>query len=172
MLKIIGVLMIIAAGVSFGFSKAEKEQKRLEQGIALKRMLYLLQGEIRYGFTTLPEAIAAIAGKTAEEFRPFLIQTAKQLESHAEESFSRVWNQAVRDQLKPQIIETEFLEILLSMGETIGYLDQEMQEKTIGFAIEQIEDVIFQMKDQVIKNCRMYRSLGLSFSLLLVIILI
>ena len=89
-----------------------------------------------------------------------------------EESFSRVWNQAVRDQLKPQIIETEFLEILLSMGETIGYLDQEMQEKTIGFAIEQIEDVIFQMKDQVIKNCRMYRSLGLSFSLLLVIILI
>ena len=47
-----------------------------------------------------------------------------------------------------------------------------MQEKTIDFAIEQIEDVIFQMKDQVIKNCRMYRSLGLSFGLLVVIILV
>lgn len=60
----------------------------------------------------------------------------------------------------------------MSMGETIGYLDKEMQEKTIDFAIEQIEDVIFQMKDQVIKNCRMYRSLGLSFGLLVVIILV
>ena len=47
-----------------------------------------------------------------------------------------------------------------------------MQEKTIDFAIEQIEDVIFQMKDQDIKNCRMYRSLGLSFGLLVVIILV
>ena len=60
----------------------------------------------------------------------------------------------------------------LGGGETIGYLDKEMQEKTIGFAIEQLEDEIFQMKDQVIKNCKMYRSLGLSCSLLIVIILV
>ena len=42
---------MIFAGIGFGFHKAAKEQKRLEQGIAIKRMLYLLQGEIRYGFT-------------------------------------------------------------------------------------------------------------------------
>ena len=46
---------MIFAGIGFGFHKAAKEQKRLEQGIAIKRMLYLLQGEIRYGFTPLPE---------------------------------------------------------------------------------------------------------------------
>lgn len=48
---------MIFAGIGFGFHKAAKEQKRLEQGIAIKRMLYLLQGEIRYGFTPLPEAV-------------------------------------------------------------------------------------------------------------------
>ena len=46
---------MIFAGIGFGFHKAAKEQKRLEQGIAIKRMLYLLQGEIRYGFT--PEEV-------------------------------------------------------------------------------------------------------------------
>ena len=44
---------MIFAGIGFGFHKAAKEQKRLEQGIAIKRMLYLLQGEIRYGFTPM-----------------------------------------------------------------------------------------------------------------------
>lgn len=172
MIKILGVFMVMAAGISFGFSRAAKEQKKLEQGIALKRMLYLLQGEIRYGFTPLPEAIAVIAGKTAEEFRPFLTQTAKQLQSYAESSFSVVWKKAIEDHLRPIMIEPKFSDILLAMGETIGYLDKEMQEKTISFAIEQIEDVIFQMKDQVIRNCRMYRSLGLSFGALIVIILV
>lgn len=172
MFKIIGILLVVTAGISFGFSKAGKEQKKLEQGIALKRMLYLLQGEIRYGFTPLPEAVVVIAEKTAPEFRPFLNQIAKRLKSYREESFFAVWKEALEEQLKLQIIEPKFLEILMSMGETIGYLDKEMQEKTIDFAIEQIEDVIFQMKDQVIKNCRMYRSLGLSFGLLVVIILV
>ena len=81
---------MIFAGIGFGFHKAAKEQKRLEQGIAIKRMLYLLQGEIRYGFTP----------------------------------------------------------------------------------IEQLDDQIFLMKDQVVKNCKMYRSLGISLSVLIVIILL
>ena len=38
------------------------------------------------------------------------------------------------------------------MGETIGYLDQQMQEKTILLTIEQLDDQIFLMKDQVVKE--------------------
>lgn len=172
MVKIIGVIIVVFSGICFGFRKAEKEKKRLEQGIALKRMLYLLQGEIRYGFTPLPEAICVIAKKAFDEFQPFLLETARRLGTYEEASFSHVWQESLTQYLEPVILEKKFLEPIQSMGETIGYLDKEMQEKTIGFAIEQLEDEIFQMKDQVIKNCKMYRSLGLSCSLLIVIILI
>ena len=172
MIKGLGVIIVIFTGICLGFSRAGKEQKKLEQGISLKRMLYLLQGEIRYGFTPLPEAIAEIAQKTTEDIQPFLMEVAAQLESYSEESFASVWKKALDEQLRPQIIEEKFLDPVLSMGETIGYLDKEMHEKTINFAIEQVEDEISQMKDQVIKNCKMYRSLGLSFSLLIVIIFI
>lgn len=68
---------MIFAGIGFGFHKAAKEQKRLEQGIAIKRMLYLLQGEIRYGFTPLPEAVLKISTKTEKEYQPFLKKVAK-----------------------------------------------------------------------------------------------
>ena len=75
-------------------------------------------------------------------------------------------------QILEQIYEPKFYEILKNMGETIGYLDQQMQEKTILLTIEQLDDQIFLMKDQVVKNCKMYRSLGISLSVLIVIILL
>ena len=93
MIKVLGSLIVIFAGIGFGFHKAAKEQRRLEQGIAIKRMLYLLQGEIRYGFTPLPEAVLKISTKTEKEYQPFLKKVAKQLETHSEESFAKVWQQ-------------------------------------------------------------------------------
>lgn len=90
---------MIFAGIGFGFHKAAKEQKRLEQGIAIKRMLYLLQGEIRYGFTPLPEAVLKISTKTEKEYQPFLKKVAKQLETHSEESFAKIWQQTADQKL-------------------------------------------------------------------------
>ena len=172
MIKVLGSLIVIFAGIGFGFHKAAKEQKRLEQGIAIKRMLYLLQGEIRYGFTPLQEAVLKISTKTEKEYQPFLKKVAKQLETHSEESFAKIWQQTADQKLKQVIYEPKFYEILKNMGETIGYLDQQMQEKTILLTIEQLDDQIFLMKDQVVKNCKMYRSLGISLSVLIVIILL
>ena len=134
---------MIFAGIGFGFHKAAKEQKRLEQGIAIKRMLYLLQGEIRYGFTPLPEAVLKISTKTEKEYQPFLKKVAKQLETHSEESFAKIWQQTADQKLKQVIYEPKFYEILKNMGETIGYLDQQMQKKTILLTIEQLDDQIF-----------------------------
>ena len=81
---------------------------------------------------------------------------AKQLETHSEESFAKIWQQTADQKLKQVIYEPKFYEILKNMGETI----------------EQLDDQIFLMKDQVVKNCKMYRSLGISLSVLIVIILL
>ena len=56
----------------------------------MKRLLYLLQGEIRYGLTPLPDAIGTIAGKMNAEFSVFLSDVSKKLSSYQEESFPSV----------------------------------------------------------------------------------
>ena len=56
MVKLLGAAIVIISGGILGFYRASRERKRLEQGIELKRLLYLLQGEIRYGLTPLPDA--------------------------------------------------------------------------------------------------------------------
>ena len=68
MVKLLGAAIVIISGGVLGFYRASRERKRLEQGIELKRLLYLLQGEIRYGLTPLPDAIGTIAGKMNAEF--------------------------------------------------------------------------------------------------------
>ena len=72
MVKLLGAAIVIISGGVLGFYRASRERKRLEQGIELKRLLYLLQGEIRYGLTPLPDAIGTIAGKMNAEFSVFL----------------------------------------------------------------------------------------------------
>lgn len=49
----------------------------------------------------------------------------------------------MEEQLKPQIIEPKFLEILMSMGETIGYLDKEMQEKPLILRLSRLKMLFF-----------------------------
>lgn len=172
MVKLLGAAIVIISGGVLGFYQASRERKRLEQGIELKRLLYLLQGEIRYGLTPLPDAIGTIAGKMNAEFSVFLSDVSKKLSSYQEETFSQVWKNSVEKDLIPYVLEKKMLEPLITMGDTIGYLDKDMQVKTIDFTIEQIEERMYQIKDQVIKNCKLYQSLGLSFGLLVVIILL
>ena len=89
------------------------------------------------------------------EFSVFLSDVSKKLSSYQEETFSQVWKNSVEKDLTPYVLEKKMLEPLITMGDTIGYLDKDMQ-----------------IKDQVIKNCKLYQSLGLSFGLLVVIILL
>ena len=77
MVKLLGAAIVIISGGVLGFYRASRERKRLEQGIELKRLLYLLQGEIRYGLTPLPDAIGTIAGKMNAEFSVFLSDVSK-----------------------------------------------------------------------------------------------
>ena len=42
-------------------------------------MLYLLQGEIRYGFTPLPEAVLKISTKTEKEYQDRMIRMMNDL---------------------------------------------------------------------------------------------
>ncbi len=134
---------MIFAGIGFGFHKAAKEQKRLEQGIAIKRMLYLLQGEIRYGFTPLPEAVLKISTKDRKGISAISKKVAKQLETHSEESFAKIWQQTADQKLKQVIYEPKFYEILKTWVKRSDILTNRCRRKTILLTIEQLDDQIF-----------------------------
>ncbi|MDD3186219.1 MAG: stage III sporulation protein AB [Anaerostipes sp.] len=169
MLKLIGCILVILTGCLLGFYKSLQEKRKLQQGYDLKRFLYLLEGEIRYGLTPLPDAFEHIAAKTSKELKPFLMGLSKALKEYQSERFFYIWRKKIKEDLQPLIIEKKFLGPIISLGESIGYLDQQMQLKTIMFSMEQLEDIMYDLKDQVRKNCKMYQILGAASGILIVI---
>ena len=59
-------------------------------------------------FTPLPEAVLKISTKTEKEYQPFLKKVAKQLETHSEESFAKVWEQTLEQKLKTSYMNQNF----------------------------------------------------------------
>ena len=103
---------MIFAGIGFGFHKAAKEQKTIGTGNSDQTMLYLLQGEIRYGFTPTSRSRFKDIDKDREGISAISKKVAKQLETHSEESFAKVWQQTAEQKLKQVIYEPKFYEIL------------------------------------------------------------
>ena len=164
--------MVISMCLCFGLKKTSKEKKKLQQGIYLKRFLYLLEGEIRYGLSPLPDAIGRIANKVNDDIRPWLLALNASLTTYEKQRFSHIWEKKIKESLEPIIIESKLLQPIYTLGETLGYLDKEMQIKTIEQAMEQLNERIYDIKYDVRKNCKLYQTMSVCIGFLIVIILI
>ena len=65
----------------------------------------------------------------------------------------------------------EDLEQLTGLGEHLGYLDVDMQERTLLLYLEQLELSISRLRGEMRERCRLSTALGMMGSLLLVILM-
>ena len=76
-LKIIGCLFCLGAAATIGFLKAEELKSRVKRLEEFKRMMMLLQGELRFHRATLSEAFESVSRRVEEPFAGFLEETAE-----------------------------------------------------------------------------------------------
>lgn len=76
MLKLAGLLLIMAAGAGLGFSKSFELTKRAQALDTILRMMVFLKGEIRYGNASLHDAFCGAASKFSGEYASFLQEVA------------------------------------------------------------------------------------------------
>ena len=60
-IKIIGSLFLLSSATAIGFLKAEELRERVERLQELKRMMMLLQGELRFHRAELSEAFENVS---------------------------------------------------------------------------------------------------------------
>ena len=71
----------------------------------------------------------------------------------------------------PLFLEKEDKEKLLSLGGQLGYLDTQMQERTLLLYLEQLELSISGLRGEIREKCRLSTALGVMGSLFLVIVM-
>jgi len=169
--SIAGAVALIIGCTAMGFYFAAKEGLRVRDLQEFKKALMILSSEIEHMRAPLPVACANIAKRTTKQVSTLFLEFSKLLEASEGETAYQLWMQALEGQ-KPYVhLAEEDWEIMESFGKTLGYLDKNMQQNAIAYAVEYIDEKTAGLLAQADKNKRMYRSLGVIGGLLLAIVL-
>ena len=138
-----GGLLILFAGSGMGVWLAWGYKKRLQTLETLRRMVYCLKGEIVYSHAPLEEAFERSRERREKGIPGVAFYTdSRKDSSRTGENFAKIWEKTIEEMEKsgnPLFLEKEDKEKLLSLGGQLGYLDTQMQERTLLLYLEQLE---------------------------------
>ncbi len=100
------------------------------------------------------------------------IQAAATMEREPELAFPDIWAAAVGQFAETAPVTRRDMEHLLAFGNSLGYADRGMQERTIAFFLEQTDDSIAVLKRDMETKTKLYQSLGIAAGMLILVILV
>lgn len=171
-LKILGAFFVIISCSSLGADMAARLSARRGLLKKIRVMVTHLRGEILYANAPLYEGFQK-AGKRAGGREGLLFEAvAKRLLKDPGENFFTVWQEEAGEYLRQAPLSREEGEQLLAFGEHLGYLDREMQDRTLSMYLEELDRETEELAQEIVRNSRLYTSTGVLAGLFLTVILI
>lgn len=170
--KIIGIIVTLCSSTLLGLYYSKCIAYRIDNLKQLKKIIILLRGEVKYSLSNIPEALVAISTRTRGEFKGFLINVSVELKKFDGNNFHLIWDSSIEKYLIKTYLKKSDLEKLKQLGETLGYLDKEMQLNTLSLYLEQLEEDINYATQNNQQSQKLYRNLGILGGLLIAIIFI
>ena len=162
--------VIIGCTSSLGIIYANTFVERTRFLSNLIYALQILETEIVYTNTPLPEVLIKTANKTSSEITRIFENTANILLRKEGYIFSEAWKKAIDESNNIKKINQEDKELLISLGNGLGISNTQDQIKHIDLVRAGIkrnyESSLISQK----KNTRLYKNLGLLLGLTIVVI--
>lgn len=172
--KWIGSMLVLFSAGGFGVWSAMQWRERLRLLEKLRQMIYFLKGEITYSHAPLAEALERVGKRDPGPLGRLFTAAAEGICRQEGESLQEIWGREVEVLTSPQVrlpLTDADLEQLKGLGEHLGYLDVDMQERTLGLYLEQLDLSIEYLRTNQREKCRLYTSLGIMGGMFLVIIM-
>lgn len=164
--KIILMLSAIATGTALGINRGNRLTGQYQELLYLKKMVLLIQGEIRYNCGTIGEVFLNISKRLKEPYKSSFVELSKQLEKCRGEAFSDMWNTCIIEPAMQSGLSGQDMESFRELGENLGYLDIQMQLNYLDFYIEKLNARIAEVKAGLDGNVKLCRTLGIMGGLL------
>lgn len=171
MLKIIGSVMIIAASAFAGQVLAMGYKLRPQHLREMQLLLQMLENEIGYLSTVLPDAFRNIAVGSSSAPGTIFTGMAENLRKSGADAAS-AWNDAVSGNIGRTALTKEDGVILCNFGRMLGGSDRENQIGNIRLTVAQLRIQEQKAEDSRKKNETMYKSLGLLCGAAVIVIMI
>ena len=133
----------------------------------------LLEGQISYAYTSIPEAFENIAQKVNDQvLSEFYSCVGKILKEKECEDFSEAWNQGLKRYIENQYLSESDCRMLKIVGTMPVYLDGSMQIKVLEEAIFELDSQISEAEKHIQEKCKVYKCTGFAAGVFIVLILI
>jgi len=170
-LRILGSLLVVAALSILGEVGAASLRERT---LALRRIqaaLEVLQTEISFLQTPLPEAFHRVGQLTGGSVGEFFITAGRRVQDSGLPA-ERGWREALEEFSASTSLAGEDTEILRGLGKTLGISDRLDQSRHLSLARERLAALEAQAREVEARNSRLYRYLGILSGLALVLLLL
>lgn len=170
-MKLAGCILIIAGSSGLGVWMAQWYNRRLETLENLRQMIILLKGQILYANAPLEEAFDTIGRRTEGVLAGLFLKISERIRTQNGEPFNSLWKEEVGLLAQEAPLSRKDRQVLSSLGEHLGFLDRDMQERNLLLYLEQLDLDIGKLREQKQERGRLYISLGVMGGLFLSILL-
>ncbi|ABO49592.1 stage III sporulation protein AB [Desulforamulus reducens MI-1] len=172
MLKIIGAAVVVFFCTLIGMTVASGYSRRPGEIRALLNALQILETEIAYGATPLPDAMTSVAERCDPRVALLFSRAGTELMSMRGITAREAWQTALSQYYPKSSIAKTDRAILVELGTSLGMSDREDQIKHLVLAKEQLKLEHAKAEEASLKNTKVYHYLGFLGGLTVVLILI
>jgi len=167
---ILGCVALIAGCGSFGLWLASRIRRRPVELRECLMALALLDTEIVWGVTPLPEAFCIVKERTDQPWQGFFAELQERLERG--ETAGSAWKETISSQKKQFCLKQQDWQVICDVGKGLGRSDSQEQHKQL----ELVQHQLTLLKDQAgiwsEKQAKMWSYLGFLCGIAGVLILI
>lgn len=170
-LKLIGGTMVIISSSMIGFIIAGNFKNRPNTLRNLQVALSMLESEINYGHSPLPQALISISKKCDKDVARLFDSTAKNLTSRKGLTASEAWEKSLEEFFTNSYITETDYEILMAFGKYLGSTDKQDQIKNIRLALNNLRQQEINSIHEKQKNEKMWKYLGVLSGIMIFLLL-
>ncbi len=170
MLKLLGALLLVGGGGWMGWSAAGELKRRVRALEAWRDALALLQNELSFRLSAMPELMERLSHSCREPARGAFLRLKAGLDKLGERSFEELWDAALDAQAGG--LSPEDADALRPLGSLLGRYGWEDQCRGLEQTRKTLKERIKQAREDLRRKGRAYGALGLALGAFVTIVLI
>lgn len=171
MLRILGGLLIVVAGIGLGLERIRSLRNHVSSMEEIRRILLLLQSEISYAKVPFSYAFEKLSRKCKEPYRTWLHTMQENLKEQEGVRMRSIWEEAAESCLPPSGLHKKEMEKLQGLGADLGLLDGQMQQQVLAVFLQDWQIELEKKKKLLAEQSRICFCVGCMGSLMLLLLL-
>lgn len=170
--KIIGMLMVIIATSGYGFILSRDIKARLRELKELKKIMFLMKGEISFGHTPILEGFENVSRRCGEPFKEILTSFVKYGKESDKKPFSDIWNEGMKGLVDKTHLSKDEKDMFMKLGSDLGLSDIKTQQNAMDSFLAELDVNITTLEKAVPNKVKLYNSMGIMLGIVIAIIMI